>query len=183
MAFLFETRTLGSLVSSVASTTTTSLAPDSTSPTLTALLTLETATTTLAPVILSTVSTSVAKILETTTTTEDPGFFDGVSTMTNEDSTFARIVDMFNENPESLGLQDVMVADNNTNAAVSIVQQNKMEANIETLNANLNHLFLLINGSLVILMQVNIKKFVIISIAPFRPDSVSLKLVLFAART
>ena len=183
MAFLFETRTLGSLVSSVASTTTTSLAPDSTSPTLTALLTLETATTTLAPVILSTGSTSVAKILATTPPTEEPGCFDGVSTMTYEDSTFARIVDMFNENPESFGLQDVMVADNNTNAAVSIVQQNKMEANIETLNANLNHLFLLINGSLVILMQVNIKKFVIISIAPFRPDSVSLKLVLFAART
>ena len=121
MAFLFETRTLGSIVSSVASeaTTTTSLAPDSTSPTLTALLTLETATTTLAPVILSTVSTSVAKILETTTTTEDPGFFDEVSTMTNEDSTLARIVEMFNEKPESLGLQDVMVADNNTNAAIS----------------------------------------------------------------
>ena len=185
MAFLFETRTLGSIVSSVASeaTTTTSLAPDSTSPTLTALLTLETATTTLAPVILSTVSTSVAKILETTTTTEDPGFFDGVSTMTNEDSTLARIVEMFNEKPESLGLQDVMFADNNTNTAISIVQLNKMEANIETLNANLNHLFLLINGSLVILMQVNIKKFVIISIVPCRPDSVSLKLVLFAART
>ena len=159
MAFLFETRTLGSIVSSVASeaTTTTTLTPDSTSPTFTALLTLETATTALAPVIISTVSTSVARILETTTTTEDPGFFNEVSTMTNEDSTFARIVEMFNENPESLGLQDVMVTDNNTNTAVSIAQQSKMEANIETLNANLNNLFLLINGSLVILMQVKIE--------------------------
>ena len=158
MAFLFETRTLGSIVSSVASegSTTTTPTPDSTSPTFAALLTLETATTTLAPVILSTVSTSVAKILETTTTTEDPGFFNEVSTMTNEESTFARIVEMFNENPESLGLQDVMATDNNTNTAVSIAQQSKMEANIETLNANLNHLFLLINGSLVILMQVKI---------------------------
>ena len=73
--------------------------------------------------------------------------------MTNEDSTFARFVEMLQENPESSGLQDV--TDNLTNVSVSIVKQSKMEANIETLNLNLNQLFLLINGSLVILMQVN----------------------------
>ena len=72
--------------------------------------------------------------------------------MTNEDSTFARFVEMLQENPESSGLQDV--TDNLTN--IAFVKQSKMEANIETLNLNLNQLFLLINGSLVILMQVNL---------------------------
>ena len=156
MAFLFETRTLGSIASSVASevTTTISTALDRTSPTLAALIpsasstiasALETTTTTFA-------STSVTNIVETTTSTEDPGFFDGFSTMTNEDSTLARFVEMLQENPESSGLQDV--TDNLTNIAV--VKQSKMEDNIETLNLNLNQLFLLINGSLVILMQVKI---------------------------
>ena len=163
MAFLFETRTLGSIASSVASevTTTISTALDRTSPTLAALIpsasstiasALETTTTTIA-------STSVTSIVETTTSTEDPGFFDGFSTMTNEDSTFARFVEILQENPESSGLQDV--TDNLTNVAVSIVKQSKMEANIETLNLNLNQLFLLINGSLVILMQVNLQLMII----------------------
>ena len=73
--------------------------------------------------------------------------------MTNEDSTFARFVEMLQENPQSSGLQDV--TDNLTNVAVSIVKLSKMEANIETLNLNLNQLFLLINGSMIILMQVS----------------------------
>ena len=157
MAFLFETRTLGSIASSVASevTTTISTALDITSPTLAALLpstsssiapALETTTTTFA-------STSVTNILETTTATDDPEFFIGFSTMSNEDSTFARFVEMLQEYPESSSLQDV--TNNLTNVAISIDKQSKMEANIETLNLNLNHLFLLINGSLVILMQVN----------------------------
>lgn len=159
MAFLFETRTLGSIASSVASEVTTTissaLGTTTTSPTLAALIpsasstiasVLETTTTTFA-------STSVTNIVETTTSTEDPGFFDGLSTMTNEDSTFARFVEILQENPDSSGLQDL--TDNFTNVAVSIAKQSKMEANIETLNLNLNQLFLLINGSLVILMQVN----------------------------
>ena len=156
MAFLFETRTLGSIASSVASevTTTISTALDTTSPTLAALIpaassiasALETTTTTFAP-------TSVTNIVETTTSTEDPGFLDGFSTMTNEDSTFARFVEMLQENQESSGLQDV--TNNLTNVAVSIVKLSKMEANIETLNLNLNQLFLLINGSMIILMQVS----------------------------
>ena len=73
--------------------------------------------------------------------------------MTNEDSTFARFVEMLQENQESSGLQDV--TNNLTNVAVSIVKLSKMEANIETLNLNLNQLFLLINGSMIILMQVS----------------------------
>ena len=147
MAFLFETRTLGSIDSTVTSeaTTTTTLPLASTSPTLAALLASTLEKTTLAPVILSTVSAF--------TITEDPR----ISTMTYEDSTFARNLETFNESPESLGLQNVMLT-NNTNAAISITQQSKMEANIETLNVNLNHLFLLINGSLVILMQVYVRQ-------------------------
>ena len=73
--------------------------------------------------------------------------------MTNEDSTFARFVEMLQENQESSDLQDV--TNNLTNVAVSIVKQSKMETNIETLNLNLNQLFLLINGSMIILMQVS----------------------------
>ena len=73
--------------------------------------------------------------------------------MTAEDSTLARIVEIFNDSPNSLDLQDEMTY----NLTAAIPLQSKMEADIETLNVNLNQLFLLINGSLVILMQVNFK--------------------------
>lgn len=157
MAFLFETRTLGSIASSVASevTTTISTALDTTSPTLAALL--PSTSSSVAPALeTTTTSTSVINILETTTATDHPEYFTGFTTMSNEDSTFARFVEMLQDYPESSSLQDV--TDNLTNVAISIDKQSKMEANIETLNLNLNHLFLLINGSLVILMQVNFNK-------------------------
>ena len=51
-------------------------------------------------------------------------------------------LEMLQEYPESSSLQDV--TNNLTNVAISIDKQSKMEANIETLNLNLNHLFLLI---------------------------------------